>query len=88
MEESVVFTFLFQTHRNPTTVLSALGHVISERHWKGTFGFNEIINNYGLKRGTICQIFRFISHFPLHKCIEVPIPPLTHFSPVSHFYNP
>ena len=37
-------------------------HVISEWHWKRTFDFTEIISNFGLKRGTVCQIVRC---FPL-----------------------
>ena len=37
-----------------------VGHVISERHWKSTFDFSEIVNNYRLKRGTVWQILSFI----------------------------
>ena len=29
--------------------------------WKNTFDFTEVVNNYGLKRGTVYQIERFIS---------------------------
>ena len=29
-------------------------HVTSERHWKGTFNFTEIISNFGLKQRTEC----------------------------------
>ena len=29
-------------------------HVASERHWKGTFNFTEIISNFGLKQRTEC----------------------------------
>ena len=38
---------------------------ISERHWRSTLHFTEIVNNYGLKRGTACQIMWFISQFSL-----------------------
>ena len=42
---------------------STVDHVISERHWKSTFDFTEIVNNCGLQQGTVCQIVRFISQF-------------------------
>ena len=29
------------------------------------FDFSEIVNNHGLKRATVCQIVRFISHLTL-----------------------
>ena len=54
--ESVVFTFPFQTYGNHATRLSTSGHVISERHWKDTFSFTEIISNFGSKQRTECQI--------------------------------
>ena len=60
MEESVVVTFPFQIYGNHATELSTFGHVISERHWKSTFDFTEIINNFGLKRGIVkiyCEIY-------------------------------
>ena len=41
MEESVIFTFPYETKRNHVTEPSAVGHVISERHWKKTFNFIE-----------------------------------------------
>ena len=44
---------------------STVGHVISDRHWKSTVDFTEIVNNYGLKKETACQIVRFISQFSL-----------------------
>ena len=40
-------------------------HGISERFWKSTFDFTEIVNKYELKRVTVCQIVRFISQFSL-----------------------
>ena len=70
LEESVVFTFPYQPNGNHAKEPSAVAHVISERHWKGTFDFTEIINNYGLKRGTVCQIVRFISKFYLKLYIQ------------------
>ena len=60
-----IFTFPYQANGNHATKPSTVGHVISERHWKSTFDFTEIVNNYGLKRGTVCQIVRFISQFSL-----------------------
>ena len=69
-EESVVFTFPYQTNGNHATELSTVGHVISEPHWKSTFDFTEIVNNYGLKRGTVCQIVRFIFQFSLNLYIK------------------
>ena len=49
----VLFTFLYETNGNHATELSIVGHVISEWHWKSSFGFTEIVNNYGLKRGDL-----------------------------------
>ena len=42
-----------------------MGHLNSEQHGKSTFDFSEIVNNYGLKRGTVWKIVRFISQFSL-----------------------
>ena len=70
MEESVVFTFPYQANENHATEPSTVGHVISERHCKSTFDFTEIVNNYGLKRATVCQIVRFISQFSLKLSIQ------------------
>ena len=58
-------SFPYQTNGSHDMQLSIVSHVISERHWKSTFDFNEIVNSYWLKRGTICQIVRFISQFSL-----------------------
>ena len=57
MEESVLFTFPYQTNRND--------NVFSEWHWKSTLDFTGIVNNYGVKQGTLWQIARFISQFYL-----------------------
>ena len=61
----VLFTFLYETNGNHATELSIVGHVISEWHWKSSFGFTEIVNNYGLKRGAVYQIVRVSFHFSL-----------------------
>ena len=45
-------------------------HVISEPHWKSTLYFSEILNNYGLKRGAVWEILRFISQFSLNLYIK------------------
>ena len=37
-------------------------HLVSEWRRNATFDFTEIINNCKMKRGTACQIVRFISH--------------------------
>ena len=71
MEESVVFTFPCQVNGNHATESSTVCHVISERHWKSTFDFTEIVNNYGLKLGTVCKILRFISQFSLKLYIQL-----------------
>ena len=63
IEESAVFILSYQTNGNHVTELSTVRHAISERHWKSTFNFNEIINNYGLKQKNVFQIVIFISHF-------------------------
>ena len=52
-------------------VINSLCYVISERHWKSTFDFTEIVNNYGLKLGTVCKILRFISQFSLKLYIQL-----------------
>ena len=64
MEKSIV------TNENHATEPSKVGHVISERHRKSTFDFTEIVNNYGLKQGTVCQIVRFISQFSLELYLQ------------------
>ena len=69
-EESVTVTFSYQANGNHATELSTVGHVILERHWKSTFDFTEILNNYWWKRGTVCQILRFISQFSLKLYIQ------------------
>ena len=69
MAESV-FTLPYQTNGNHATEPSTFSHVISERHWKSTSDFPEIVNNYELKRGTVCQIVRFISQFSLKLYIK------------------
>ena len=45
-------------------------HVISKWNWKSTFDFTKIVNNYGLKQGTVCQIAIFISQFSLNLQIQ------------------
>ena len=47
------------------------GHVIAEQHSETTLAFKEILNNYGLKRGTVCQIVKFISQFFLKLYIQI-----------------
>ena len=70
MEESVLFTCLYQTNGNHTMELSTVGHVIPERHWKSTFDSTEIVSKCRLKRGTVRQIVGFISHFSIKLCIQ------------------
>ena len=70
MEESALFTFPYQTYGNYATELATVGHIVSEQHWKYTFDFTEIVNNYGLKGGIVCQIVRFFSHFSLKLYIQ------------------
>ena len=60
-----LFIFPDQTNGNHATELSAVGHVISDWHWNSTFDFTEAVNNYRLKRGAVCQIISFISHYSL-----------------------
>ena len=62
----VLFTFHFQTYGNHAMELSTFDNVISEKHWKGTFDFTEIINNFELKRGTLYQIVKIIFHISLN----------------------
>ena len=69
-KESVVFTFPYQTNGNQATEPWTFGHIISERYWKSTFDFIEIVNNCGLKRRTVWQIVRFISQFSLKLYIQ------------------
>ena len=67
---SLIYLPFFIKNGNHATELSTAGHVISEQHCKSTFDFTEIVNKYGLKRGTICQIVKFISHFSLKLYIK------------------
>ena len=60
----------FQTNGNHAMEPSVINHVISEQHWKSTFDFTKIVNNHGLKRGTVCQIVIFISQFSLKLYIK------------------
>ena len=60
-----LITFPYRTNGNHATELSTVSHVLSERRWKITLDFTEIVNKYGLKRGTVCQIVKFISHYSL-----------------------
>ena len=46
-----------------------MGRIISEQHWKSTFYFAEIVNNYGMKRETM-SIVKFITYFSLKLCIQ------------------
>ena len=62
--------FLVKTNGNHATEPETVGNVISERHWKSAFDFTEIVDNYGLKRGTVWKIVRFISQFSLKLCIK------------------
>ena len=70
VEESVAFTFLYEANGNHATKLSTLGHVISKWHWKITFNFTEIVNNYWSDWETICQIVTFSSQFFLKLYIQ------------------
>ena len=63
MKESIAFNFPFQTYASHVTELSTFGHAISERYWKATFYVTEIINNFGLKQGTVCQIVKYLPLF-------------------------
>ena len=70
VEESLVFTFPYQTNGNHATDPRTVGHVIPGLYWKSTFDFNEIVNNYGLKQGAVCQIVEFFSQFSLKLYIQ------------------
>ena len=67
---SGIFAFPYQTSGHHAMVPSKVGHLVSERFWKSTFDFAETVKNYGLKRGTACQIVRFISQFSLKLYIQ------------------
>ena len=67
---SIYLSLSFQTNGNHAMEKSTVGHVISERHWESTFDFTEIVNNHGLKRGTVCQTVRFVSQFSLQLFIQ------------------
>ena len=54
-----------QTYGNHATELSTFGHAITKQHRKRTFDFTEIVNNFGLTQGSVCQIMRFIFHYSL-----------------------
>ena len=71
MEESVVVTFPYQINGNHAMEPSIIRHKISERHWKSTFNFIEIVDKYGSKRGTLCQIVRFVPEVSLKLHIQL-----------------
>ena len=63
------------TNRNHVTEISAVGHVVSTLHRKGScdkgsYDFTEIVKSHGLKQGTVCRIMRFISHCSLKLHIQ------------------
>ena len=60
----------FLIRQMETMPLNHKQNVITERHWKSTFDFSDIVNNYGLIRGTVWQIVRFISQFSLELYIQ------------------
>ena len=70
MEESVIFTFPYQTNGNHAMEPKTVGHVISERYWKSTFNFSEIVNNYRLKRETLWKLVKFIFKSSLKQYIQ------------------
>ena len=57
--------FLIKQNGNHATEPQTVGHVIPEWQRKSTFDFTESVNNYGLKRGRLWQIVRFLSQFSL-----------------------
>ena len=71
MEESVVCTPPLSSKWNHATESPTVDHVISEQHCKSTFDFTKIVNNYGLKQRTVCEIVRFFSQFSLKLYIKV-----------------
>lgn len=71
MEESVVCTPPYQANGNHATESPTVGHVMSEQRCKSTFDFTKIVNNYGLKQRTVCEIVRFFSQFSLKLYIKV-----------------
>ena len=65
-----IFTFPYQANGNHATEPSTVSHITSKQHWKSTFDFTEIVNNYGLKWGAVCQIVRFIFQFSQKQYIQ------------------
>ena len=65
-----VFTFIYQTNGNHAMELPTVGYLISERNWKSIVDFTEFVNNHELKRGTLCQIVKFVSQFSLNLYIK------------------
>ena len=65
MEESVVFTFPYQTNGNHAAELSIVDHIISERHWKCSYDFTETVNNFRLSEK---QSLKFLDLFPTFLC--------------------
>ena len=59
-----------QTPENLLCTKNKVGHVISRLRRKDTFDFSKIINKYGLRRGIVCQMVRFILHFSLKLDIQ------------------
>ena len=58
-----------QTEVNHDTEPVTGGHIIYEWRPRGTFNVTEIVNDM-LKRGTVCQIAIFMSHFSLYLDIQ------------------
>ena len=70
IEICVVIQRPYQKSGNHSMKPSTFGHLISERQWKSTFNFTEIVNNYGLKWVTLCQFVIFTSHVSLRLYIQ------------------
>ena len=74
MEESVVCTPPYQANGNHATESPTVGHVMSEQRCKSTFDFTKIVNNYGLKQRTVCEIVRFFTPIfseAIHKSLKI-----------------
>ena len=64
----------YQTNGNHATEPQTVGHVISERHWKSTFDFKEIVNKIWVEaRSSIvnCEIYFPIFSETIHTSLKI-----------------
>ena len=64
----------YQTNGNHATEPQTVGHVISERHWKSTFNFSEIVSKLQVEATSSivnCEIYFPIFSETIHTILKI-----------------